>query len=154
MRWAGYAAALCAVAAASAFIGLIEQRWHLANISMLYLIAVLAIATIYGRGPAVLAAVMAFLAFDWFFVEPHHTLTVSDPEEWVALLLFLATAVITGQMAAEQRRRAQEAHEREREAVVLYDAGSTIFSPAAVQHASFTSAGLFRATFAALGAAE
>ncbi len=120
--WEGYAVALLAVAAATVVIGLIEERWHLANISMLYLIAVLATATAFGSGPAVLAAVAAFLAFDWFFVDPRHTLTVSDPEEWVALLLFLATAVITGQMAAGQRRRAQEARAREREAVVLYDA--------------------------------
>ncbi len=120
--WAGYGVALLAVAAASVVIGLIQQRWHLANISMLYLIAVLATAAAVGSGPAVLAAVSAFLAFDWFFVEPRHTLTVSDPEEWVALLLFLGTAVITGQMAAGLRRRAREAREREREAVVLYHA--------------------------------
>src|SRR5439155_24051768 len=91
------------------------------NISMLYLIAVLATASAFGRGPAVLASVGAFLTFNWFFVEPRFTLVVSDPEEWVALLLFLLTAGITGQLAAGQRRGAQEARQREREAVVLYD---------------------------------
>jgi len=46
---------------------------------------------------------------------------VSDPEEWVSLLFFLLTAMVTGQLAAGQRERAHEAQQREREAVVLYD---------------------------------
>jgi K+-sensing histidine kinase KdpD len=58
---------------------------------------------------------------DWFFVQPYHQFTVSDPGEWLSLLLFLLTALVTGQLAADQRRRAREAYQREREAVVLYD---------------------------------
>lgn len=117
-----YLAALGAVGLVSVVIGIIESRFRIANLSMLYLLAVLAAASWGGRGPAIVASISAFLAFDWFFVEPLHTLTVSDPEEWVALLLFLATATITGQLAADQRRRADEAHAREHEAVVLYEA--------------------------------
>src|SRR6185436_7399010 len=97
--WWGYAAALCSVALVSGAIALIERGVRIANISMLYLIAVLAIATLFGSGPAVLASLAAFLTFDFFFVHPRYTFTVGDPEEWVALLLFLATAVITGQLA-------------------------------------------------------
>src|SRR5207302_2476768 len=94
---------------------------NLANVSMLYLMAVLVTAVAFGRGPAVFASVCAFLTFDWFFVEPLHQWTVANPEEWVSLLLFLMTAIITGQLASDQRQRAREAQEREREAVVLYD---------------------------------
>src|SRR3972149_6322724 len=100
---------------------LLLWRTHIANVSMLYLIAVLATAVAFGRGPAILASVAAFLTFEFFFVEPYYTFAVTDPEEWIALLVFLATAVITGQLAAYQRRRAEEARQREREAVVLYD---------------------------------
>lgn len=120
-RWAAYIASLASVMLVTLVIGLVLKRIHIANISMLYLIAVLVIAVAYGSGPAVVAAVAAFLAFDFFFVEPTYTLTVSDPEEWVALLLFLLTAIVTGQLAAGQRRRAREAQEREREAAFLYD---------------------------------
>ena len=49
------------------------------------------------------ASFSAFLIFDWFFVEPIHQLTVSDPGEWVSLLFFLLTATVTGQLAAGQR---------------------------------------------------
>ena len=99
-RWLGYVAALAAVALVSGFIGLVLRQVNLANISMLYLMAVLAIAVAFGRGPAVFASVVAFLTFDWFFTEPLHHFTVSDPEEWVSLLLFLMTAIVTGQLAA------------------------------------------------------
>ena len=88
---------------------------------MLYLLAVMATAVLFGRGPAVFASFSSFLIFDWFFVEPHHQLTVADPEEWVSLLIYLLTATVIGQLAAGQRQRAREAQERQREAVVLYD---------------------------------
>ncbi|MBV9580139.1 MAG: DUF4118 domain-containing protein [Chloroflexi bacterium] len=105
----------------SLFIGLVLGQVSLANSSMLYLLAVMASAVAFGRGPAIFASVVAFLVFDWFFVTPQHQLTVTDPGEWVSLLFFLLTAIVTGQLAAGQRARAQEAQQREREAVVLYD---------------------------------
>jgi two-component system, OmpR family, sensor histidine kinase KdpD len=120
-RLVGYLAALGAVALVSLFIGIVVGRVNLANVSMLYLLAVLATAVAFGHGPAVFASVLAFLVFDWFFVQPLHQLNVSDPEEWVSLLFFLLTAIVTGQLAARQRDRAREAQQREREAVVLYD---------------------------------
>src|SRR5437660_7577451 len=105
-RSLGYLAALVAVALVSVAIGAVLGRVRIANISMLYLFAVLAIAITFGRGPAVVASVAAFLTFDWFFVEPYHTFTVADPEEWISLLFFLLVAILTGQLAADQRRRA------------------------------------------------
>jgi two-component system sensor histidine kinase KdpD len=117
----GYAAALAAVSLVSLFIGIVLGQVNLANASMLYLLAVLATAVAFGRGPAIFASVSAFLVFDWFFVQPEHQFTVSDPGEWLSLLFFLLTAVVTGQLAATQRQRAHEARQREREAVVLYD---------------------------------
>src|SRR5579864_4137049 len=118
---AGYAAALLAVTVVRLFIGLVLREVNLANVSMLYLLAVMASAVGFGRGPAIFASVSAFLIFDWFFVEPVHQFTVSDASEWVSLLFFLLTATVTGQLAAGQRQRAREAQQREREAVVLYD---------------------------------
>lgn len=120
-EWTGYGAALLMVGLVSLSIGLIIGLVSIANISMLYLIAILASATIYGRGPAILAAFASFLVFNWFFIDPHHTLTVADPEQWVALVLFLLTGIVTSQLAAGQRDRARQAELREREALVLYD---------------------------------
>jgi hypothetical protein len=113
--FAGYACALAAVALVSLFIGVVLGQVNLANASMLYLLAVMATAVGFGRGPAVFASIVAFLVFDWFFVQPLHQFTVSDPEEWVSLLFFLLTATLTGQLAAGQRQRAREAQQRRRE---------------------------------------
>src|SRR6476620_8815056 len=99
-QWSGYVLALGAVALVSLFIGFVLGQVTLANASMLYLIAVLATAVAFGRGPAVFASVVAFLTFDWFFVSPIHQWNVGDAEEWLSLLLFLLTAIVTGQLAA------------------------------------------------------
>src|SRR5438132_1508425 len=112
---------LAGVALITVVIGVIEARGHIANISMLYLIVVLAAATFGGRGAAVVASVASFLAYNWFFVQPQHTFQVGDPDEWFALVLFLITAAITGQLAAQLRDRASEAAARERETRHLYE---------------------------------
>src|ERR1700730_2561126 len=119
--WVRYAAALGAVGLVSLLIGFVLGQVTLANASMVYLIAVLASAVAFGRGAAIFASIVAFLTFDWFFVTPIHQWTVGDPAEWLCRLLFLLTAIVTGQLAAGQRQRAQEALAREREALVLYD---------------------------------
>jgi two-component system sensor histidine kinase KdpD len=118
---AGYVLALGLTAIVTGVIAAIEQIADVANISMLYLFAVMASAIFFGNGPAILASIAAFLAFDFFLIDPRHRFTVSEPEEWVALGLLLVTGVITGQLAAALRNRAREAKGREREAVVLYD---------------------------------
>jgi len=127
--WTGYVAALGAVVVVSFSIGLVRGVLHVGNLSMLYLIAVLATAIAFGRGPAVLVSVASFLTFNWFFVEPLHSFWVSDPVEWIALVLFLLTATLTGQLAAAQRLRTEEAEQRKREAVVLYDVVRLIGDP-------------------------
>ena len=92
----------------------------------LYLLPVLAAGALLGRGPAVLTALLSFLAFNWFFVTPVHTLTVADAEEWQALLLYLAVALVTGELTARLSGRAEAANRREREAVALHDVGQAL----------------------------
>lgn len=121
IAWVGYVAAALAAGVVTLFIGVLQGYLRAPNLSVLYLLAVLAAAIGFGRGPAILLSVVSFLAFNWFFVEPLHSLTVAKPEEWVALVVFLVVAVITSQLAAAQRLRAREAEQREREAEVLYD---------------------------------
>ncbi len=125
----GYAAALAAVALVSGCLGLLTDRVNTDNLSMLYLIPVLAVATAFGSGPAVLASMAAFLTFNWFFIQPLYTLNVADPQQWLALLLFLLTSVVTGQLAAGQRSRARQAQRRERDAMVLYDVARLMSEP-------------------------
>ena len=121
VAWVGYVVAILAAGLVTAFIGILQSCLHAPNLSVLYLLAVLAVAIAFGRGPAIVLSVASFLAFNWFFVEPQRSLTVAKPEEWVALVVFLVVAIIASQLAAAQRLRAKEAEQREREAEVLYD---------------------------------
>lgn len=128
-RAAEYTLALAAVAAVTVLVGLVLERTRTGNLSMLYLFAVLTSAVLFGRGPAIAASVAAFLSYDFFFVEPVHHFTIADPAEYVALMLFLVTAVVTGTLAALQRDRAREAEARRGEAVVLYDVARLLSEP-------------------------
>ncbi|MDA8189495.1 MAG: ATP-binding protein [Dehalococcoidales bacterium] len=117
----GYLIGLLGVAVVTAAIGLVGARLHLASISMVYLIAVLATAAGWGAGPAISTSISSFLAFDWFFVEPVHTLSIAQPDEWLALVLFLLASLITGELAAALREEAAGAKRRQEDATTLYE---------------------------------
>ncbi|HCI81891.1 MAG TPA: hypothetical protein DHW02_19620 [Ktedonobacter sp.] len=91
------------------------------NISIVYLLVVITLASTRGRYAAIFASLVAFVSFDFFIVPPIYTLTMYRPEEWIALFVFLFDAVLTGHLASTLRVRAQEASRRERETRILYD---------------------------------
>ena len=112
----------------SALIHVFPGADRIPNVSMLYLLVVTATALRFGGGPAILASVLSFLAFDWFFVEPRQTFTVRDPAEWLALLMFLVTAATMGHLTASARRQTIEAKQRAREIAALSEASWAIAS--------------------------
>src|SRR6266480_3569011 len=91
------------------------------NISIVYLLVVLALASIRGRYASILASLVAFLSFDFFLVPPLYVFTINRIEEWIALFVFLVTAILTSQLAVTLRERAEQASRRERETHILYD---------------------------------
>ena len=91
------------------------------NISIVYLLVVIALASTRGRYAAIFASLIAFISFDFFIVPPIFTLTMYRPEEWIALFVFLCDALLTGQLASSLRSKAQDASRRERETRILYD---------------------------------
>ena len=86
-----------------------------------FLVLVLVTATRARLRVAVLTAVSAMLALNFFFLPPIGTFTIADPQNWVALLAFLAAAVIVSQLSAAALARAREAVERRNELARLYD---------------------------------
>ncbi len=91
------------------------------NISIVYLLVILGLASTRGSYAAILASLVAFLSFDFFIVPPLFTFVIYHVEEWIALFVFLVTAILTGQLASALRRRAEAASRRERETRILYD---------------------------------
>src|SRR6185312_11247344 len=122
----GYGYALLGVAAASLTIALVEHVVHIANISLLYLPVVLWLAAWKGRGPAILACLLSFLAYDFFFIPPLHRFTVDDPTEWLSLLALLVTSLVTGQLAASVRNRARDALQSQQRTATLYELAQLI----------------------------
>jgi two-component system, OmpR family, sensor histidine kinase KdpD len=114
------ALAALTLGASSIAIGLLRATIHVTYPAPVYLLAVLAVGTRYGTLPAMVTSVAAFLLYDYLFVEPLYTLTISSPDEWLNLLLLLAVAVVIGRLAALQAERAKEAADRAREAEALH----------------------------------
>ncbi len=85
------------------------------NISNVYVLVVLALAIVRGRYAAILSAVVAFLSLAYFIVPPLYTFAVYRLEEWIMLFIFLIIALLTAQLAAALRERAEQADRRERE---------------------------------------
>jgi two-component system sensor histidine kinase KdpD len=91
------------------------------TISLVYLLVVLALASTRGLLTAIFASLLAFFSFDFFLVPPLHTFAVAKVEDLLALFVFLATAIITGQLASALRQRAEQASRREHETRLLYE---------------------------------
>jgi two-component system sensor histidine kinase KdpD len=85
-----------------------------------YLLVVLVVASTWGFFEASLASVAATLTYNFFFLPPVGTFTIADPQNWVALFSFLATALIASRLSAKAERRAREAIERQQDVERLY----------------------------------
>jgi two-component system, OmpR family, sensor histidine kinase KdpD len=96
------------------------------SLGVLYTLAVLATAVGFGLGFAIAVAVASMLAFNFLFLAPVGTLTLADGRNWTALAVYVATAIVASELATRARRRAREAEQREREAVLLADAAATL----------------------------
>jgi two-component system sensor histidine kinase KdpD len=90
------------------------------TIALTFLLAILAVSAVWGMAASVFMSVAAVLAINYFFLEPVGTLTIADPQNWVALLAFLVTSIMGSQLSARIRKEADEAHQRRREIERLY----------------------------------
>jgi two-component system sensor histidine kinase KdpD len=85
-----------------------------------FLVAVLVISAAWGLPYAMFTAVVATLAYDYFFLPPIGKFTIADPQDWVALAAFFITAVIASQLAERARREALNANRRRHDVERLY----------------------------------
>jgi two-component system, OmpR family, sensor histidine kinase KdpD len=106
------------------------------TVSLTLLLAILAISTGWGLLEATIASLAAVLGFNYFFLPPVGTLTVQDPQNWVALGAFLITAVTASQLSARAKRRTLEAVERRREIEGLYALSQSLLLSGSARTAS------------------
>src|SRR5215475_14366698 len=96
------------------------------TVGFAYLLYVLVIASTWGFLEASVSSVAATLAFNFFFLPPVGTLTIADPENWVAFFAFLATSLIASRLSTAAKRRAQDAVQRQQDLERLYTFGRAI----------------------------
>lgn len=119
-RWR-YPCAVLAVAIVNVVLAPFRQTVNSTTVALALLLAVLFTATLFGSRPALLASLLAVLVFNFFFLPPFHTLSVADPQNWIALTAFLLTAITVGELSARARERAEEAVRGRREIERLYE---------------------------------
>jgi two-component system sensor histidine kinase KdpD len=91
-----------------------------ATVGFGFLLAVLFISANWGLRYATFTAILATVAYNYFFLPPLFRFTIADPQNWIALLTFLVTAVVASQLSERARRSALSAQERRREFERLY----------------------------------
>jgi two-component system sensor histidine kinase KdpD len=91
------------------------------TVALSFLLAILAVSAVWGMVVSLFMSVSAMLLFNYFFLPPVGTFTISDPQNWVALFAFLFTSIIGSQLSARIRKEADAAHSRRREVERLYD---------------------------------
>jgi two-component system sensor histidine kinase KdpD len=115
-----YAFAVLAVAIALGMAELIQILMGLANVDLVFLIAVVAVAVRFGLWPSLLASAVASLCYNFFFLPPIYTFTISDPVNLAAFGFFILVAIIVSHFAARGRTQAVVAHGRVRVLESLY----------------------------------
>lgn len=116
--------ALVALGAATAGLLLFRADVGEAHVTLVFLLVVLGASAWGGRLLGISVAIAAFLLFDWFFLPPYSTLWITNPLDWIVLVVFLVTSVIAAQLLyrARAERAAVERVEALREADKLKDA--------------------------------
>src|SRR6266852_1405882 len=112
---------LLIIAGITAFYFFIFNQANSTTVAMTFLLATLGVATAWGLLEAIIASVASMLSFNFFFLPPILTFYLADTQNWVALFVFLVTAVVASQLSTSAKQRALEATRRREEMERLYE---------------------------------
>ena len=118
-RILGAAVSLVAVAVITLFYSRVLHV-NQTTVALSFLLAILAVSAVWGMVVSAFMSVVATVAFNYFFLPPMGTLTIADPQNWVALFAFLVTSITGSQFSTRIRKEALEANQRRREVERLY----------------------------------
>ena len=120
-NWWPYAWSVVVCAAVTVATAPLHSVLTLTNSVMLFLLAVVAVALRWGRGPAVLAAFLSVGAFDFFYVPPRFSFAVADVQYLLTFAVMLFVALVVGQLTAGLKYQARVATRREDRVRALYE---------------------------------
>ncbi|KAB0549081.1 sensor histidine kinase KdpD [Pseudomonas argentinensis] len=122
-------ASLCA-SAATGFAWLAEQWVGLTDLSMIFIVAVVLVAARTRMSAAILAAILCFLAYNFFFIDPRYTLIIAAPWGITTVVLFLLTALVAGRLASQLRMQVLTLRAANTQASVLQHLGRQLSAAA------------------------
>jgi len=128
----GTAASVAAVAVVTGVVYALDPIAPILGLGVLYLLAVVPVAAIWGLRFAIGVSVVGMLAFNWLFLPPTHTFHLAESEDWVALAVYLVVAVSVSALAARARSRAAEAEQQRREAAFAADVSGLLLGASPV----------------------
>lgn len=123
------------------------------TVALSFLLAVLLVSANWGFRYAVMVALLATVAFNFFFLPPVRTFAIADPQNWVALFAFVATAGIAGKLSERARRAALTADQRRKEIERLYVFSQHLLAPESIPELLNLLPRYIAESFAARGAA-
>jgi two-component system sensor histidine kinase KdpD len=100
---------------------IISPHFHLVNIIMLYQLGIVFIATRWGRGPSIFSSIISTMVFDYLFVPPYFSFSVSDTQYLLTLASMLLTALTISTLTSTVRQQADLSRLRERHTSALYE---------------------------------
>ena len=108
------------VALTSGVCYLLRSRLQTTDVAMLYLLAIVVVASLYRKGAALLATLLSIAAFDFVFVPPYYTFDVHNAAYFLTFGVMLVVGLIMSRLTERLRERADEAREREQRTAALY----------------------------------
>jgi two-component system, OmpR family, sensor histidine kinase KdpD len=108
------------VAATAGFCALLQRQLATSNLAMVFLLDVVWVAALLGRGPSILASILGVAVFDFFFVPPFMTLAVSDGEYLITFGVMLGVALLISTLTVRLKEQAQAYRRREQRTAALY----------------------------------
>jgi two-component system sensor histidine kinase KdpD len=130
----GYLLAFVAIALSTAVFLPGRDFFAKGQWALLYLLIILLVASVAGTGPGLVTAVLAFFAWNFFFLPPYHTLRVHDPQDWLALVAFLVVGLLVGLQTGRMREREARALAREQETAMLNRLSAAVVSQTSTAH--------------------
>ncbi|OMG60639.1 sensor histidine kinase KdpD [Brevundimonas sp. ZS04] len=110
--WRGYAVGVTCVIAATGLALLLDRTFERVDLGVIYLTAVLAAGALYGLRPALAAATVAFLTYNFLFLQPKFSFAIGSPTDVLTLIVFWGVALTTGALAGRVREQARAAQRR------------------------------------------
>jgi two-component system, OmpR family, sensor histidine kinase KdpD len=120
IRWDRYAWALVTTAICSGVAFALYPRFELSNLIMVYLLGVTVAGLRLGRAPAILAATLNVVAFDFFFVPPRYSFAVTDAQYLLTFVVMLTIALVIANLMSSVRQQTRVSGARERRTALLY----------------------------------